>query len=260
MNGDSECDGSPSTKCKSLRRVTTLLRYHHHLMASALNNPATIFTNFCDETYPPRTATNDYIHYVQKHSDNESRRQIAKELDLKCLDIGQCAGSLRHYGQSESVTVSDGLRRQFMMRQFDTLHFNLCHVEEAGFRLKADDLVDDGKVAEDEVVDSAMNIVTERVKTLKKHFDSERLNGGTNSKFNISVQTGSETQNKGILYFRNLLHFQFSLCSKLVIFELKLGGFEVNLSDFEVILGDFEVDLSDFEVNFFFFILVLSIF
>ena len=195
MDGDSECDGSASAKCHRLRRVTTLLRYHHHLMGSGLNNAASIFVNFCSTSYPQRTATNDYVHFVQKHSDNDSRRQIAKDLNLKCVNIGQCAGSLRHYGQSERV--SDGLHHQFMIQQFDTLHFNLCHVEEAGFRLAADDVVDDGKVG-DEVMDSAMNIVTERVRALNTQFDAERLNGGTNSKFTISVQTGSETQNKGI--------------------------------------------------------------
>ena len=200
MGGDLECDGKPTGNCKGLRRVTTLLRYHHSLMGSAVANPGRIFGEFCDISYPKRTATNDYVHYIQKHSDNASRRQIAKELDLKCTNIGHCVGSKRHYGRNEAV--SGGLPYHSMLEQFDTLHFNLCHVEEAGFRLAAHDVVDAAKV-EEEGVDAAMETVTQRVRALKTEFDAERWNGGGNGKFNIAVQTEERQKNKGIFLKRS---------------------------------------------------------
>ena len=202
LDGDLQCDGKPTGKCRGMRRVNTLLRYHHRLlMGSNVANPRSIFTDFCDIAYDPRVATNDYIHYIQKHSDNDSRRQIVKELDLKCTAIGQCGGSLRHYGRSESV--SDGLPYHPLLEQFDTLHFNVFHIEEAGFRVVVDDELNDQKVEDHDVdKDAAMEIVSERTRAMNAQFDAERWNGGENGKFNISVQTNLGQKQKGIL-----LHF-----------------------------------------------------
>ena len=37
-------------------------------MDSKILNPKSIFTEFCNVSYPRRVATNDYIHFIQKHS------------------------------------------------------------------------------------------------------------------------------------------------------------------------------------------------
>ncbi len=202
MDGDLDCDGSASGRCKGLRRTTTLLRYHHRLMGSAVVNPGRIFTEFCDVSYPKRVATNDYVHYIQKHSDDASRRHIAKELGLKCTAIGQCGGSQRHYGRREPS--ADGLAFHPMLEQFDSLHFNLLHIEEAGFRVAAagndgDEKVDADEMEDGQPTDTAMEIVTQRVRALQKEFEGERLGGGSSGKFNISVLSEETQLIQGIL-------------------------------------------------------------
>ena len=230
MGDDLQCDGSPTGKCKALCRMMTLLRYHHSLMASGVANPTEIFIEFCDSAYDKTVATNDYIHFIQKHSDNISRRQIVKELDLKCSAIDKCIGSRRHFerndfganehetkiqelaptlmnsGEAYEDTMAAALisypsnsEYNFFLDQFDTLHFNLIHIEEVAFRATANDQFGDEKVDEDNDMDSEMRFGSERARTIGTMFDSERWNSGTNSKFNIAVHRNETPKQKGIL-------------------------------------------------------------
>ncbi len=160
-------------------------------MGSAVANPGRIFGDFCASIYDRRQSVNDHIHYVQNHMDNASRRQIAKELALKCSAVGRCAGSLRHYGR-DSLSVDDLAFNPFLDR-FDALHFNLFHVEEVGLRV-----VDDEEGADKEE-DVAAEILIQRVRALKKAFKCKRLDGAENTKFTISTETEQE-QKGGILH------------------------------------------------------------
>ena len=198
MEGDLQCDGKPNGKCRGMRRVNTLLRYHHRLMSSNVVNPGSIFTNFCDSAYSPVMATNDYIHFIQKHSDNVSRRQLVKELDLKCGAIGHCVGSLRHYGRRESER--EEVSYHSILEQFDALHFNVFHIEEGGFRVVTEDKDSDEKVDDDVDLQTALEIAVERSRAMEKQFDSERWNGGANSKYTISVQSAVALKQKGIFH------------------------------------------------------------
>ena len=213
VDDDLQCDGSPVGKCGAMRRVNTLLRYHHRLMGSGLTNPRKLFVNFCDRHYDERLATNDYIHCIQTHFDNDSRRQILKEMDMECTNIGECAGSLRHYRRTDAAT--DGLCYHPILEQFDSLHFNVFHVEEAGFRVY-DDEKDDDKKDDDEVdVETAAEIVIERARAMKKQqFEVERWNGGATGKFNISVQVQSA---KGIVMSFKLIYSSLHIGESVVI-------------------------------------------
>ena len=79
--------------------------------------------------------------------------------------------------------MDDEERLHCALEQIECLHFNLLHIEEAGFRTSAAEEKVDGDAVEEEVeADTASEIVMDRVRALKAQFDSERLSGGTNGK------------------------------------------------------------------------------
>ena len=92
--------------------------------------------------------------------------------------------------------VVGGVSDHYMLEQFDTLHFNLLHIEEAGYRITAEQ---EQKMInlKDGQNDAATEILKERVRSLKKNFDSARVGGGSSGKFTIFAQSASDQVNQG---------------------------------------------------------------
>ena len=85
----------------------------------------------------------------------------------------------------------------FFLEQFDCFHFNLFHIEEAGFRVAAGDHDDDEKTG------SLMDRVVQRARAFGTYFDSERLSRGKNSKFTIYCKIEEMPQCEGTLCIKN---------------------------------------------------------
>ena len=200
INHEEKCQGQLGTKCKSIQRIMGLLDYHSVMLhapkhkKSRTSNVDDVFLDFCDRYYPMTDLLRDYIHFLCHHSDFESRTEIASKLQDQCPRVGTCTGSQRHFRDRRDVDGQYSAKElQFEVEIADTLHFNICHLEETGLRIDMKAIRDEiDKMKEDErdenvLVDAVMKRMAQEIKEKKKNalFLSERYDG--NTKFNISA-------------------------------------------------------------------------
>eukprot|EP01084_Bolivina_argentea_P221018 374457_1 len=130
------CIKKPSNivnNCQHLQRLTRALKYYNEKVQKEWNE-------FCLNSYGHQML-DDYHHLLSAHSDEMDT--IADELlnmygFKKCL-VQKCKFSDRHFNRDEIETTefdeSNNLIN-FYEREYDSLHFNLFHLFEVGYRFK----------------------------------------------------------------------------------------------------------------------------
>ena len=124
MDTHQDCDGN-ATDCLILRRIKAGLTYHR-LCAAKGAKGQTIFVKFCDGVYTKQALLADYIHLFTKHSDSASKAAIVSDLHCECADIEKCTLTARHLRDRGAKQTE---RVNFYTDIFDTIHFNLFHLE-----------------------------------------------------------------------------------------------------------------------------------
>ena len=194
-----ECDGD-TTKCRSLLRIKYALSYYHLLLSSPtatdhIENPRDLFMDFCVEAYSKKLLLSDYVHFICKHSDNESRRSIVNDLNLKCPKMDECGWTQRHFGDRNEEQTQSENTSNLLVDTFDSIHFHLLHLEDAGLRVDDHGVDDDD---DEKTVDLETKRIAKVIDAKRANRRFERLDGPNNAKFNIMVgQTAKEENSKG---------------------------------------------------------------
>ena len=196
-----DCNGDPS-ECPKVRRLLHGLKYYALLRSSRSKQPEearSLFVEFCVAAYSKEHVLADYIHYVAKHSDDASRRAIAKEIDFGCRGIRHCQATQRHY-RDRSVSDAQPTQRvkyRFLLDCFDALHFNLLHLEEVGLREAPDAKHEESDADQDDegLVDHALGRLVRDIEAKRHNADFQRADEQKHSKFNIVV--GSDEKKEG---------------------------------------------------------------
>ena len=128
--------GANLSDCPSLHRIKSLMTYHRLTAMKGAEGQA-LFIEFCDNMYSKQALLTDYIHFITKHSDRDSKATIVAELKCECPSVDKCARTERHLrdrGRDQAEHIN------FYIDTFDTIHFNLFHLEHVGLRVA--DVVD----------------------------------------------------------------------------------------------------------------------
>ena len=189
------CNGKHPGTCKCLDRMIAALDCHQYFMMNtddgkAGKDPKELFIAFCDEYYPRSVMLNDYIHFVDHHSDPSSIEYIKGRLHFNCESITKCGATARHYrdrrDDHDSATDSN-----LFVDRIDSVHFMVHHLTELGLRVPADTIE---KQSEAENKDLALKRMYEVVQSKRKIFSGQRLNSTTNLKFTLQI---NEQKNGG---------------------------------------------------------------
>ena len=179
---------------EAVKRLIESLNFFADLKLKAIQDPTAIFTEFCDRHYGEHEMLRDYVHFMDHHSSPEAVREIAARLKVQCDGVGQCGGTLRHFRDrgGGGQEVEEKVNTNFYVDTMDSLHFYLFHLEEMGLRVPAE-VVESALKEEHEEQDeqSLVDAVSKRmaleIAARRKLLSVDRLDGATNTKFNIST-------------------------------------------------------------------------
>ena len=203
VEDDDECNGKQCEKCKAMERIVAALKYYQHLVLSPNtkkygDDPRLTFNSFCEMLYPKGVMLNDYIHWVLNHKDEESIKDIRKQLNYVCDSAKKCGATTRHYrDRRQDGNASDEEEANWFIEQMDLMHFNIYHLHELGLRVAAEVLEsevapDDEKQDESQLFDLAMKRMAKEMRAKQKAFGNERLDGSANTKFSLTVDGGND--------------------------------------------------------------------
>ena len=183
-------------KCGAVDRVVQCLKYWS-VITKILDDPMAAkqaLTAFCDEHYGQDAVLRDHIHFLDKHSDPNSVREIAGRFQMDCDGVGQCRGTLRHFrgrgGLKQDVEAEKATN--FYVETVDSLHFYLFHLEEMGLRVPIELIesalkrVDEEK-DEESLVDEGAKVMVKQIAAKKKAVRVDRFDGNNNVKFNVAT-------------------------------------------------------------------------
>ena len=194
----SKCNASSNIdRCSYLMRIAAALKYYEVLSASDKDsNGRDIFIAFCLEQYASQ-CLEDYIHFITVHSDIHHLKEIGVDLAKKynlaqCSSIHHCKSMERH--RRNRTDTDDSYN--FYVDIFDTIHFQLFHLEHSGFRVLLNDVDDD----DDKNNNDYFNLFDPSIRSIQNEMENRRKKYGLqsqneeNSKYNIIVAT------KGIVH------------------------------------------------------------
>ena len=128
---------------RSADRIGVVLQYRQRLRnaGKSASEVRQITVEFCDVSYPAKVALADYIAFVKEMSDEVKKRQFVSRFGLQCGRVAVCAVTRRHFRgrRSDSAEEEQTHVRHGIVDRLDTLHFNLLHLTELGFRARADE-------------------------------------------------------------------------------------------------------------------------
>ena len=215
VEGDDECKGS---ECPSVRRIVQSLDLFAALnSASTLlpeehgDGPEAVLTAFCNEHYSKTALLGDYVEFMDNHSAPQSVRDIAGRLQVNCDGVSRCGGTRRHFRERGDSKEDDDEKDgdNFYVETLDSLHFFLCHLEEMGLRVPAELLQStmkavDEEQAEESLVDAVLKRMALEIAARRKLHSVDRLDGATNTKFNISTTEKREETMNGLYSLHTL--------------------------------------------------------
>ncbi len=218
------CGGSkPAGCCRSLDRVVALLDYHQMTVVDPESvskygdDGESAFTAFCDAVYCKRNMVNDYIHFVNAHSDPQSVEYMKGRLHFGCESVRKCGATTRHYrDRGDDSNGGNGSECNWFTDRMDSIHFLVHHLTELGLRVPAkameSELASDDEEKDDSfLVDVALQRMGQIIESKRTALSTERLGGATNSKFTLQIdeekESGDGAGRRGLCS----LHFALSL-------------------------------------------------
>ena len=203
-NIDRDAESTKNGDSPAIRRLVQCLNFRSYLLKDAVTaeevrRALERFRDFCAEHYSEGALLSDYTHFVVHHSAPDSVRNIASKLQFECGGVAECGGTARHFRERGGgrPNVEEKESTNFYVETMDTLHFYLCHLEEMGLRIPTELLQTERKAVDEEqdeesLVDEVLKRMTREVMARRKVHGADRLDGATNTKFNLST-----TEQKG---------------------------------------------------------------
>ena len=198
------CDRKHPGTCKALDRMIAALDYHQFMIVNPMrekygDDAKDTFISFCDELYPKAAMLNDYIHFVEHHSDPSSIEYIKGRLHMKCDCTTKCGATTRHYRDRREDHDHEHESNWFIDR-IDSVHFMIHHLTELGLRVSMETLQSgmtssDEKENDAENKDLALKRMLQVIQTKRKFFSAQRLDGVMNTKFTLQINQKKEGGN-----------------------------------------------------------------
>ena len=196
---DDECNGSDSP---AVHRIVQTLNLFAALNSSSAmlpeahgDGPEAVLTAFCNEHYPKRALLRDYVEFMDKHSAPQTVRDIAGRLNVDCGGVSRCNGTRRHFRERGDSKENDDEKDgdNVYVETLDSLHFFLCHLEDMGLRVAVEVLQStlcavEEELDEDSLVDAILKRMALEIAARRKLLSVKRLDGVSNTKFNISTK------------------------------------------------------------------------
>ena len=220
--------------CSRLLRIGYALTYYQLLCKT--NDPGhgsnsqTIFIDFCSNSYPQ--CLDDYIHFISKHSDNDSLDKIRTALQknhqlIICSNINKCQCTKRHYTKRSRMNKpqNDNVYN-FYISLFDRIHFVIYHLEALGLRVPLKSKGEENQEMNhndnylkctDLRIGKIQKIIENKRKEIR-NLNMERLDNTNNSKFNIMVKKSN--QNEIAQHESGIFYIFINLCMSLFVYIL----------------------------------------
>ena len=124
----------------------------------------------------------NYMNYIQYHSDRKSIAKMAAALKCKCsVGSKRCGGMRRHF--RDRTTSLEPIH--FYVDIMDTMHFNVLHLEDVGLRVNLD-LNSESVENEDNLVDDYMFKISRTIWSKRdQHFVDRLDDTSKNGKFSL---------------------------------------------------------------------------
>eukprot|EP01084_Bolivina_argentea_P259436 437745_1 len=202
---DKNCNLNHNNKlinnCTHLHRIIHALKYNQLLLSDYNQFTQNKFIEFCRGEY--KMCVEDYIHFIQVHSDYDSLSQIVTELRIQrsnnfeiCSNIDECKWCKRHCrNRNDTNEYNNDQIDSFIIDLFDTLHFYLFHIEMAGLRSSIKIQENKYKQNYEEHKDDIYFTVSEIQKDISKHKNKlTKFNKANASKYMFYAQTNKVKQ------------------------------------------------------------------
>eukprot|EP01084_Bolivina_argentea_P061472 112344_1 len=159
-------------ECQHLKRLAFALRYFNDN-----KNNKKQWNEFCLHMYGYKLL-DDYQHLLSVHSNefNEIKKELIKTYGFSSCLINECVFSIRHFNEvnrdkrndEKQNNSNDAHVMTFYEQEYDSLHFNLFHLFEIGYRFKKD--ANDQKDNNEDSNDNYMNCIdNEFIQMTKKN-------------------------------------------------------------------------------------------
>eukprot|EP01084_Bolivina_argentea_P054606 100136_1 len=198
--------------CLAINRIIHGLTYYNTLNIEKYTDDQNHLIEFCKRVYTE--LLNDYIHLMTEHSDSDNLQDINQSLvhnyNISC-DMLDCALSLRHNRRRNAsrtkVNKSVNAKYHFYVDIFDTLHYYLIHLYQAGLRIKQDEInhitteYNQEEINENEDNYDCFDFEFFKLKTLikQKSKTSDLLENSGHNKFNITFAKQDSTFTSAML-------------------------------------------------------------
>eukprot|EP01084_Bolivina_argentea_P264636 448333_1 len=193
-------------ECEYLKRLVFGLRYYNNIH----KNNTKAWNEFCLNIYSHKLL-DDYHHLLGKHQDNleQIKQELIKKHGFTDCKVNDCQFSHRHFNENRRKNVNQETNDEengnvigFYEQEYDSLHFQLFHLFDVGYRFKVtqnkkkqnydDAKTNDNddkytKCVDDEFSEMVkkINYDREKYKDTFKRFKNENTN---NNKYNIDVK------------------------------------------------------------------------
>ena len=145
----------------------------------------------------------DFNHFMEVHQyfAEEIKHEMIKLFGLKRCNAMDCALTMRHFGGRREVSElpqkEGDVRIQFYRQKFDSLHFQIFHLEESGYRYRSKskhhdigDESDGGAGVEDDNqkdMDRELANAVTSINDKKKKCDLGRFRSDEQNKFTVNI-------------------------------------------------------------------------
>ena len=206
-----ECGGNDKDKgilshCKAMQRLGEALRAYliinsrlhalHNGNYDGIDLETATFTDFIGSGYRVQFLE-DFNHFMAEHQyfAEEIKKEMINRYGFKQCNATRCKLTNRHFGRrrAQKHSVEEEAARAMFYRQiFDSLHFQIFHLEECGYRyLSKSPQIPESKTADKEyeqtAVDQELKEAVATINDKKKKCDFGRFQGDGPNKFTLSV-------------------------------------------------------------------------
>eukprot|EP01084_Bolivina_argentea_P036215 67035_1 len=190
-------------ECDSLKRLVFGLMYQRDY-----KNSDKLWNEFCLNVYGHKML-DDYHHLLFKHQNklDQIKNELIKKYGLSDCQMQQCQFSLRHFSQNRSRNVKEEKKDEkndeliaLYDQEYDSLHFNLFHLFDIGYRFKKQQNNEKDNDVRDKYTKCVDNELSDMVKTMiynrnkyKNTFERFK-NEKDSNKYNINSTYGVENK------------------------------------------------------------------